>query len=328
MSDRLALSLSREGNVGARARRFLAHGLRDAGLAELCPNAQLAITELVTNALLHTRGDILVTLHVQPGGVRVAVADESSVPPTPMVGNGTMRAAMSGRGLHLVAALTDAWGCEVAEDGKVVWFEMTAVGGEAGDITSDELLAMWDVEGDSDWHESSYAGLRHDTFEAVLGPFPTGPLVEVKQHSEDLWRELALAAENPRACTSPEVLGLARRLEELAPVLEQARLAIRSRAYAAAAAGEATVTLEVPVRRGTAAEWRTYAAVLDEADDLCARGELLTVPVDAAHRALRVSLLTQLADLTEDSGRGSRILVEDSHLGEATRRSHRYTDDR
>ncbi|MGA4838869.1 ATP-binding protein [Streptomyces sp. G45] len=84
--------------------------------------AELLTSELVTNALVHTDRDAVLTATVGPRGLRVEVRDFVGRRPrvrAPDVGDGT-----HGRGLMLVQSLADAWGVRAHGVGKVVWFEL------------------------------------------------------------------------------------------------------------------------------------------------------------------------------------------------------------
>ncbi|WP_151481131.1 ATP-binding protein [Streptomyces albicerus] len=99
-------------------RDLLAHWGRP-GRSEI---AELLTSELVTNALIHTDHDALLTATVGPRGLRVEVRDFVGRRPrlrVPNADDGT-----HGRGLVLVQSLADAWGVRVHGVGKVVWFEL------------------------------------------------------------------------------------------------------------------------------------------------------------------------------------------------------------
>ncbi|WP_406386801.1 ATP-binding protein [Streptomyces sp. NBC_01618] len=84
--------------------------------------AELLLSELVTNALIHTSQGAVVTVSVSPTRLRVEVRDfVSGLPPSyvPDADDGT-----HGRGLFLVQSLADAWGVGAHALGKVVWFEL------------------------------------------------------------------------------------------------------------------------------------------------------------------------------------------------------------
>ncbi len=86
--------------------------------------ARLLVTELVSNAVLHGRGTVVLTVAREPAGVRVEVHDESPRPPVVL-----HRSPMAehGAGLRLVSAMAGSWGTEPLADGhpgKRVWFTL------------------------------------------------------------------------------------------------------------------------------------------------------------------------------------------------------------
>jgi anti-sigma regulatory factor (Ser/Thr protein kinase) len=88
---------------------------------EIRDTAELLISELVTNALLHAGTDLVVHVEQLPGTVRIAVDDGSDAAPSmrsPDTGS------LGGRGLPLVAMLANRWGWEPLTAGKRVWFEV------------------------------------------------------------------------------------------------------------------------------------------------------------------------------------------------------------
>ncbi|MFD0078624.1 ATP-binding protein [Streptomyces sp. NPDC127166] len=93
-------------------------------LPELTISAELIVSELVANAVLHIRtggAPVRVVVTRVPGGrVQVAVSDLDQRPPI-LVQAGPD--AESGRGLALVAALSASWGWERRPWGKRVWAE-------------------------------------------------------------------------------------------------------------------------------------------------------------------------------------------------------------
>lgn len=87
--------------------------------------AQLLVSELVTNVLVHTDDDALLTARLigMPGArrLRIDVSDGSDDMPHRRH-PGEM--ASSGRGLVLIAKLADAWGVDPRGKGKSTWFEI------------------------------------------------------------------------------------------------------------------------------------------------------------------------------------------------------------
>ncbi|MFE9680190.1 ATP-binding protein [Streptomyces sp. NPDC006285] len=116
-------------SLAATVRRAVAEQVSHFSLSEeLVDNAVLATDELFANAVRHgsSHPDDTVTVSVEYTGheVRVMVADRSTALPRLRTAG---EAEESGRGLAIVAALTDDWGIappEPGERGKRVWFSL------------------------------------------------------------------------------------------------------------------------------------------------------------------------------------------------------------
>ncbi len=89
--------------------------LSEVALGEL----ELCASEIIANALVHTRERCVVTIHWCGARVRVEVADRGGE----LEDRERDEGATSGRGLLLVEALASAWGWYPTTEGKVVWFE-------------------------------------------------------------------------------------------------------------------------------------------------------------------------------------------------------------
>ena len=132
----------------AVARRHVRQVLTRLGAQVLEESAELGVSELVTNAILHAQTPFTLTVRVLLGGrVRIDVTDSS---PSPVQLRHFGVAASTGRGLQLVASTSSAWGIEELAPqqgpGKTVWFEPAeTVAGEetgfdAGDWNLEDLL--------------------------------------------------------------------------------------------------------------------------------------------------------------------------------------------
>jgi anti-sigma regulatory factor (Ser/Thr protein kinase) len=132
---RIATRTLGEGAGSVRAARdFTIATLHRWGTAERSQDIAIVVSELLTNALRHARpgsGDFpsrrpirLGLLQpglglLQPGPCLLcAVADPSAAAPVPQA-RGSL--AETGRGLHIVGALSDQWGHRPSDRGKVVW---------------------------------------------------------------------------------------------------------------------------------------------------------------------------------------------------------------
>jgi anti-sigma regulatory factor (Ser/Thr protein kinase) len=122
------LTLGADAGSVRAARDFTVAILRRRGMADRSADIAIVVSELVTNALRHalgTSGETRLRQPIrlgllQPGPcVLCAVADPSKTAPT-LRTSGSL--AESGRGLHIICALSDQWGYTTPDDaGKVVW---------------------------------------------------------------------------------------------------------------------------------------------------------------------------------------------------------------
>ena len=152
-------ALPAEPRSASAARSFVEARLDEWDLAELRDDALLAVTELVTNAVLHARTPLLVSISSEHGQVEIAVFDGNATLPQPrpprldlesdldellvaeahvaMTGGplddrdprldvGAAGSVAGGRGLLLIAALAAEWGVSPLSDGKAVWVRTPA----------------------------------------------------------------------------------------------------------------------------------------------------------------------------------------------------------
>ncbi|MER7897145.1 ATP-binding protein [Streptomyces sp. NPDC096046] len=106
------------------ARRALRELLGQWGKHGQSDVAELLTSELVTNAIVHTDHDAVLTVTVLPRGLRVEVRD--FVARRPRLRVAVPDEGTNGRGLLLVQSLADAWGVRPHGVGKAVWFELEA----------------------------------------------------------------------------------------------------------------------------------------------------------------------------------------------------------
>ncbi|MEV6005913.1 SpoIIE family protein phosphatase [Streptomyces sp. NPDC051976] len=127
----LTVSQTDPGRIRA-ARADIRALLHDWAGADQVESAVLLVSELVTNVLVHTDGDAVLTavLTGTPGSRRlhIEVGDRSDDMPH-LRSPGEM--ASSGRGLLLIEELADAWGVDPHGDGKSIWFELYEAGATA-----------------------------------------------------------------------------------------------------------------------------------------------------------------------------------------------------
>ena len=99
------------------ARRAVARWLRERG-CRATDDAVLVVSELVTNAIVHAGAGCTIDARHGDGRLRVEVRDRS--PRAPVI-RLSRPWEVGGRGLHVVAAVAEAWGWEPTVDGKCVW---------------------------------------------------------------------------------------------------------------------------------------------------------------------------------------------------------------
>lgn len=121
VTSALSTDLPPEPTSAGAARRFVTTSLHRLGQDSFSDLAELLVSELVTNAVLHARTTVTLIVQEVGGGIRVGVADASRRGPRH---RDYSEDAMTGRGLTLVDALASSWGTEPTDRGKTIWFEL------------------------------------------------------------------------------------------------------------------------------------------------------------------------------------------------------------
>jgi serine phosphatase RsbU (regulator of sigma subunit) len=255
-------------------------------------DAELIVSELVTNAVLHGRTPATLRVRRLADCIRVEVEDAGRDLPVRMR---TTDEAMTGRGLDMVAALASAWGIDAGTaGGKIVWAELTEATAAAAaveprvDVDAETLLAAWPDDIPSE-----------PVFTVELGSVPTDLLLAAKAHIDNLVREFTLAEVG---ISSSHGTPVPTRLSELVQTVvygfAAARSAIKRQALEAADRDdvETRLTLTLPLSAADAGE--QYLAALDEADRYARAARLLTLETPPVHRIFRrwyvESLVNQL----------------------------------
>jgi anti-sigma regulatory factor (Ser/Thr protein kinase) len=118
----MELALSPEPESVAEARSFLTDALRRWSVPEETESvARLALSELVTNAIVHASTDMVVRVRPDDDGIWVGVSDQDRSMP---VLREPAPDGVGGRGLAIVAAVARRWGVDrrFSRRGKTVWF--------------------------------------------------------------------------------------------------------------------------------------------------------------------------------------------------------------
>lgn len=178
------------------ARDWVTGVLREIGRDELTESARLAVSELVTNAILHAEPPMTVHVRGTVEHPRIEVTDQSLVPPQRRQTHLLVDLedehswATMGRGLDLVASYSDRWGADISPNGmgKVVWFEPS------------NGIVEAPVEGDVFDIEAALRGLNLTPFDPAkmltveLRGMPVELFAHLRRHFNELGRELRLLA--------------------------------------------------------------------------------------------------------------------------------------
>ncbi|MEH0419128.1 ATP-binding protein [Streptomyces sp. B21-083] len=100
------------------------------GLIGLVDVAELLASELVSNAVRHTKGPAALRVRWSAGVLRIGAWDADPRPPEPPRELGQLVESEDGRGLGMVRACSDLWGWQplsrFGNRGKFVWCELTS----------------------------------------------------------------------------------------------------------------------------------------------------------------------------------------------------------
>lgn len=117
------LELKAEPASPGRARAFVRSLMADWGVeSDVVEDAELLVTELVTNAVIHARTPVRLKVEAKEGSIQFAVSDESNrrvelKSPSPE--------SATGRGLRLLDQIAAGWHVVDMPQGKQVLFELS-----------------------------------------------------------------------------------------------------------------------------------------------------------------------------------------------------------
>jgi CheY-like chemotaxis protein/anti-sigma regulatory factor (Ser/Thr protein kinase) len=120
-TDVRVLDAERDVSAGTQARALVRETLRDWGLVGIDDDAELVVTELVNNAVIHGGSSFRLQLSRTSGAFRIEVVDGGDGTPEPQPQD---TEAEGGRGIMLVDAMSSSWGVENVPRGKLVWAEI------------------------------------------------------------------------------------------------------------------------------------------------------------------------------------------------------------
>lgn len=153
---------------------MIRESLVDASRDDLVETAELLVSEIVTNALVHAGTPIDVGFSFVDGGLRIEVTDGSPHAPA-LRGYGPN--AGTGRGLMLLEEMVDEWGVVPDDPGKTVWFQ----------------IASRSVDGHRSPAPAATPRPEAETLTVELRRVPLLLHEAWRQHAESLLREYLLA---------------------------------------------------------------------------------------------------------------------------------------
>ncbi len=282
------MTLEPEPRSAGTARRTVEALLTSHGLADLVDTATLLVSELVTNAILHTASPVELRCSVGGGWSLIEVSDRSSALPSP---RNYDEDALTGRGLGLVELLAESWGIESESQGKSVWFRLVSAAATAAPATEldDPPMPAQEAGG----------------FEVRLLNAPTALVLHTVQHGDSVLRELALATLGADRPFHAEPSRHAAHLD-LGPVLRAAE--------EAEASGLAASDLIFRMSLGSGSAALERLALVEEADRMARDGLLLSAPMLPELRECRRWLMSQIA-LQEEGHRPSPWRLPDDLAG-------------
>jgi anti-sigma regulatory factor (Ser/Thr protein kinase) len=303
----LRIQLAAEPVSVSAARRFVTDGLVSWRLDGLIDDAELCVSELASNAALHSTARFMhVAMRRTGDAVRISVEDDGVVPAAALLprpsfpdpeGPGQLvleDEATTGRGLAIVSIVASDWGVDETERGKRVWADID--GAEDGHGVrlpkTGAAPASGTTPGPTD------GGLPAGWVLVCLPGCPVRLSLRQDEHLDELIRELQLIDADPVSSRSGAV---AREIQGLLSGPAHARHTGRRIAQEAAAAGKEYVDVEMAMPREFAAEVRKLDLAVKAADVLCEEKRLLTLSSSADLRALRAWMTEQILSQVEDS---------------------------
>ena len=125
--------LPRGVDAPAAARTMVASACHRWGVDRLSGDAQLIISELVTNAVTHADSELEVVAALDGGNLHLYVRDhDTSLPQLPASRVLAQTKRLGGLGLMLVDSLSSAWGTTFVAHGKTVWARLRLAGPRGG----------------------------------------------------------------------------------------------------------------------------------------------------------------------------------------------------
>ena len=251
------------------------------GRDDLVEAAELGVSELVTNALLHAKPPFTVRVRGTRKHPRIEVRDHSRHPPEVNIEMTDEDRLLStiGRGLGIVALYSSTWGAEVAPDGKTVWFEPIKEPRLAGDLSGDVFDLDEAVE-----QRVANAPEPEDVLSIHLLRMPVQLFAHFRNRYSELRRELRLLA-----LAHGNDYPVARELSALFLEVEAERRQAQGvhQLDEAVAEGREEADLEYIVPASAPVSMGRLLEMLEKADEFCRDQRLLALSASPQQLALQ-----------------------------------------
>jgi PAS domain S-box-containing protein len=276
----------------AEARHLVRAVLLAGNRADLLDSAELLVSEVVTNALVHAGTVIDVHFCLDDGGLIAEVVDGS--PHMPITRHYSSLAG-TGRGLRLLEKLVDRWGVRRQTGSKTVWFEL-----RTGELQPRGEHAAADIA------DSAAEPLSDETMEIVLLNMPLLLHTAWQMHADAVLREFLLSRLDDQ--TAGEEIARHAAANDAMALLQQHIPAPDlggDPQDVMAAATEPLVSaaqLRLPVPRRSMTHFQVLNDALDAAADLADAGAFLTPPIQPELRMMRRWICAQVSEQGTGTG--------------------------
>jgi hypothetical protein len=255
----------------------------------ICDRAELIVSELVTNAVLHAGTGPIVSVRIDDENVRIEVEDTS--PAAPVLREYGLDAS-TGRGLRVVSTAASEWGVETTSSGKAVWATLftTTTGAIPSKMSSPHLSYREDATRspnvlDALGEEQKYL--------AAFKNIPVDLYLQLEAHNESLVREFSLLSIQ---VTGDEQHHMPERLREavvMSTKMDIRFTMLRIGARAATRDKQPWFSMDLHLTKSGAQALERYGKWAAAADELSDEKLLLTASANAEVQALRSWLIEE-----------------------------------
>jgi len=250
------------------ARRWAGDVCRDLDRLDLVECVELAVTELVTNAVLHAAPPMSLKIGGTFKHPRFEVRDGSRTIPqvNPRMTDEEELLSTIGRGLGIVAMCSTSWGVDVHDGGKIVWFE------PGKGLSSSPVAPVLHLPAETT--PPVPASPPDDYLEVTFDAMPVRLLADFRRHCREVRRErrlLALAHED----VYPVAKSLTQLFHRVDEIQEQMLGLPALEAALSDGTERADIVLHMPP--GSAGTMAQLLDLLELADEFCRAERLLTL---------------------------------------------------